>query len=97
MSYLDVKNSNITEEELDSILEIFDSDLLDLEKSLKFEQIISYRDLKNKISYSRNTSRLNVYDKIVRVFNIYEKFKKRVCLKTGINVMLKNYKRELII
>jgi len=80
MSYLKVKKSNITEEELDSILEIFNSDLSDLEKSLKVEQIISYKDLQEYISY-RKASRLNVYDKIVRVFNIYEKFKKKGLFK----------------
>lgn len=80
MSYLKVKKSNITEEELDSILKIFNSDLSDLEKSLKVEQIISYKDLKDYIS-ARKVSRLNVSDKIVRVFNIYEKFKKNGLFK----------------
>lgn len=77
MSYLKVKKGNITEKELDSILKIFNSDLSDLEKSLKVEQIISYKDLQNCISTYRKVSRLNVSDKIVRVFNIYEKFRKK--------------------
>ena len=37
MSYLKFKKKKITEEELDSVLEIFSSDLSDIEKSVKVE------------------------------------------------------------
>ena len=76
MSYLKFKKKNITEEELDSVLEIFSSDLSDIEKSVKVEQIISYKDLKDYILY-RSASRLNINDKVINVLNIYEKFRKK--------------------
>lgn len=96
MSYLKVKKSNITEEELDSILKIFNSDLSDLEKSLKVEQIISYNDLKDYIS-ARKVSRLNVSDKIVRVFNIYEKFKKNGLFKDWYKCDTEELQKRMII
>lgn len=75
MTKLRIKNNIITDEKLDLILEIYKSDLPDLEKTLKLERIISYKDLKDYIYY-KNINKLNVNDKIVRVYNIYENFKK---------------------
>ncbi len=76
MTYLKVKKNIVTEEKLDAILEIFHSDLSDAEKSLKAEQIISYRDLKKYISY-RKVNKNDLSDKTVRVLNTYEKFQKK--------------------
>lgn len=75
MSYSNIKENTITEEKLDAVLEIFNSDLSDLEKTLKVEQIISYKELDKYISH-RIALKLNICEKAARVNRIYKNLRK---------------------
>lgn len=80
MSYLDIKKTRITEEEVDLMLNIYNSDLSDSVKAMKFEEIISYRELNNcvrRINFNKDET----YNKAVILVNIYEKFKKKGLFK----------------
>ncbi len=67
---------NLTNRDLDLLIEISESNLSDPEKVVKFNEIISYVDLKNLLAYRENNGFLISY-KLRMVSSIYDDFNSR--------------------